>query len=60
MSEMQDSGDFTALMVRDEELKTLPFSEVWAEFCRRSNVAADEAWYTDVKKYEKEVLSLRK
>lgn len=60
MSEMQDSGDFTALMVRDEELKTLPFSEVWAEFCRRSNVAADEAWYTDVKNYEKEVLSLRK
>ncbi len=60
MSVMQDAGDFTALVVLDEELKSLPFSEVWAEFCRRNNVAADEAWYTDVKKYENQVLRLRK
>lgn len=60
MSEMQNAGKFTELMVISEELKTLPFSLVWAEFCRRSGVAADERWFDDVLKYETEVLNLRK
>lgn len=29
---LQDGGDFTGLMVMREELKTLPFGEVWDEY----------------------------
>ena len=29
---LQDGGDFTGLMVMQEELKTLPFGEVWDEY----------------------------
>ncbi|MBQ5987804.1 MAG: L-rhamnose isomerase, partial [Clostridia bacterium] len=32
---MQDESNFTKLMVAQEELKTLPFGEVWNEYCRR-------------------------
>ena len=60
MSAMQDAGDFTALMVRNEELKTMPFSAVWEEFCNRANVESTEAWFENVRRYETEVLSLRK
>ena len=60
MSAMQDNGDFTSLMVRNEELKTMPFSAVWEEFCRRAEVESTEAWFENVRRYENEVLSLRK
>ena len=56
---MQDAGEFTAQLVLQEEYKTYPAEEVWAEFCRRSGVVADEAWLKSVQKYEKDVLSKR-
>ena len=43
MTAQQDACDFTDLLVRQEELKTLPFGEVWAEYCRRSGVPEDGA-----------------
>ena len=39
LKELQDTNQFTELMVRQEELKTLPFGEVWDEYCRRSGVS---------------------
>ena len=42
-----------------EEAKTLPFGDVWAEYCRRQGVPADGDWYAAVTQYEKEVLSRR-
>ena len=56
---MQDAGEFTAQLVLQEEYKNYPAEEVWAEFCRRSGVVADEAWLKSVQKYEKDVLSKR-
>ena len=56
---LQDDGDFTELMVRQEELKTLPFGEVWNEYCARCGVPADGAWFDEIKKYEKTVLEAR-
>ncbi|MBR4260240.1 MAG: L-rhamnose isomerase, partial [Kiritimatiellae bacterium] len=52
-------GNFTAQLVLQEEYKNYPADEVWAEFCRRNGVAADEAWFKDVEKYEKDVLLKR-
>ena len=59
MTKEQNTGDFTDLLVRQEELKTLPFGEVWAEYCRRSSVPEDGAWLPMVRDYEKKVLEAR-
>lgn len=60
LAELQHSGNFTELLVLQEELKTLPYGEVWAEFCRRAKVEPGENWLDDVKEYENEVLKYRK
>ncbi len=59
LKELQDTANFTKLMVMQEEMKTMPFGDVWAEYCRECGVAADTSWYDEIMKYEKEVLSAR-
>jgi L-rhamnose isomerase len=59
LRDMQDRGSFTELMVLNEELKTLPFGAVWAEFCRRSGVPEGIEWFETVKGYERDVLLKR-
>ena len=59
MTELQDSENFTELMVRQEEMKTMPFGEIWTEYCRVCGAPADGEWFATVKKYEAEVLSKR-
>ena len=59
MTQLQDSGDMTSLLVQQEELKTLPFGEIWAEYCARCGVPADGQWLGKVKEYENTVLSKR-
>lgn len=55
----QDAADFTRVLQGLEEIKTLPFGDVWAEFCQRNDVPADGKWYPIVKEYEKDVLFKR-
>lgn len=57
LKKLQDEADFTALMVKQEEYKTLPFGAVWKEYLKRENLSED--YLTEIKKYEKEVLSKR-
>lgn len=56
---MQDEGRFTELLVAQEESKTLPFGEIWAEYCRRAGVPEDGQWLAQVQAYEHDVLSKR-
>ena len=56
---LQDSDNFTKLMVVQEELKTAPIGEVWAEYCRRCGVPQDGEWFAAIEKYEAGVLSGR-
>ena len=56
---LQDESNFSKLMVLQEELKTLPFGEVWNEYCRRCNRPADGEWYSEIETYEKEILEAR-
>lgn len=56
---LQNDGNFTKLMVLQEELKTAPFGEVWDEYCRVCGVPADGVWFGIVEKYETDVLSQR-
>ena len=56
LTELQNKGEMTKLMVLQEELKMLPMGAVWDEFCARNGVEPSEKWFTEVEKYEKEVL----
>lgn len=56
---VQDAGNWTELMVLQEEMKTMPFGDVWEEYCRVCGVPADGQWFREVKEYETEVLSKR-
>lgn len=61
LKSLQNSGDFTERLMLMEEIKTLPFGDVWEEYCRRQNVMPyDEEWFAEIKKYENDVLSRRK
>jgi L-rhamnose isomerase len=53
------AGDFTARLALQEEAKTLPFGAVWDAYCESKSVPAGEAWLTEVKRYEKNVLNKR-
>lgn len=59
LKEMQNKGNFTKLMVVSEEVKTLPFGEVWNEYCRKCGKPLDGEWYNIVEDYEKEELLKR-
>lgn len=58
LQELQDTANWTELMVRQEELKMLPFGDVWEEYCIACGTTEQE-WFVEVKTYEKEVLSKR-
>lgn len=57
LKKLQDNSEFTELMVKQEEYKILPFGAVWQEYLKRENLSED--YLTEIKKYEREVLSKR-
>ena len=57
LKKLQDMNNFTELMVRQEELKTMPFGAVWEEYLRRENIPQD--YFSEIKRYEADVLSRR-
>lgn len=58
LKQFQDESRFTELLVMQEEVKTLPFGDVWDEYCTRCGVSSND-WFKEVKEYEEEVLSKR-
>lgn len=56
---LQDEGKLSELFVAQETVKTLPFGDVWAEYCKRANAPQDGELWQRVAAYEKEVLSKR-
>ena len=58
MKELQNTADFTSLMVLSEEAKALPFGDIWAEFLNRQKVESD--YLNIIKEYEEKVLVNRK
>lgn len=52
-------GDLTSRLAMLEELKAYPWAAVWDYYCMQQNVPVKEKWLTEVKAYEKEVLSQR-
>ena len=56
---LQDSLNFTELMMLQEEIKFLPVGDVWNEFCARAGIAGDASWFETVREYEANVLAKR-
>ena len=59
LAALQDSEQFTKLMVLQEELKMMPVGDVWNEFCARNGVVGDASWFDAVREYENTVLKNR-
>ena len=57
LKKLQNESNFTEIMYLQEEMKIMPFGEVWNEFLTREGVTAN--YLEEVKKYENEVLSKR-
>ncbi len=60
MKQLQEEGNFTELMVLQEEMKLYPMGDVWNYFCEMCNVPVEGAWYAQVKDYEAQILADRK
>ncbi|MBO4594503.1 MAG: L-rhamnose isomerase [Clostridia bacterium] len=56
---LQDENKLSELIVRQEEVKTLPFGEVWNEYCRKNGAPTDSELTAKIEEYEKTVLIKR-
>ncbi|MBQ1477949.1 MAG: L-rhamnose isomerase, partial [Erysipelotrichaceae bacterium] len=59
LKRLQDEGNFSKLMNEQEFFKTMPFGDIWDEYCRRCFRPTDGEWYIEAENYEREVLSKR-
>ena len=59
MAALQDSADFTKLFALSEELKTMPFGDVWDEYLKRCDAPVGMEWFDKVRAYESEILAKR-
>ncbi len=56
LKKCEHSFDYTSRLAILEELKSMPWADVWNEYCERAGVPVGMDWLKDVKKYEKEIL----
>jgi L-rhamnose isomerase len=56
---LEASGDYTSRLALLEENKTMPYGAVWDYYCESNGVPGGSAWLSQVKRYEKDVLSTR-
>ena len=59
LAEYQAQSNFTKVLAVTEEFKTMPFGEIWDEYCNRCGAPVGMDWIKEVEIYEAEVLSKR-
>ena len=59
LKQLRDENRMTELMVRQEEIKTLPFGDVWAKYCEECGAPKDGTWFEEIERYEETVLKKR-
>ena len=59
LAKYQDEANYTKMLAVSEEMKTMPFGDVFDEYCRRVGAPVGMEWIDVVDKYEREVLSKR-
>ena len=57
LKKLQEENEFTSLMCLQEETKTAPFGDIWAEYLAREGVT--NAYLPQIKEYEEKVLVKR-
>ncbi len=57
MKKLQNEGDFTHLMIMQEQCKMLPVGAVWQEYLQRQNL--QKCYYGEITAYEKKILKER-
>ena len=59
MAALQNNREFSELLMLSEEIKLYPVGDVWNYFCELNKVPEREDWFSEVKRYERDVLSTR-
>ena len=59
LASYQNEANFTKMLAISEETKTLPFGEIWDEYCRVSGAPVGASWLDEVDAYERDVLAKR-
>lgn len=59
LKEAQDNYDHTRVLALQEEINTLPWAEVWNEYCLRQGCLNEKEWFEEVLNYERNVLLQR-
>ncbi len=59
LQKFEADRDYTSRLAMQEEAKLLPYGAVWDYHCLKQNVPVGEAWLTQLKGYEKDVLGKR-
>jgi len=59
LRKLEEEGDNFGRLALMEELKTMPFGDVWDFYCLKQDVPAREEWIEEVRRYEAEVTSKR-
>jgi L-rhamnose isomerase len=55
----EEQGDYTSRLAMLEEARMLPYGAVWDAYCERQGVPTGTQWLSEVKSYEKDILSKR-
>jgi L-rhamnose isomerase len=59
LKSLQDELNHTKVLALQEELKTLPWGEVWDEYLKQEGIASESEWFKDAMEYEERVLKKR-
>ena len=59
LRECEAAADYTGRLALQEEIKGLPWGAVWDHYCARAAMPPRDAWLSEIRAYEKAVLSSR-
>ena len=59
LKKMQDEANFSEQMMLQEEMKTLPYGDVWEEYLSRNRFAGSD-WFEAVRDYANKILKERR
>jgi L-rhamnose isomerase len=59
LRQVEAEGDFTRRLALLEDMKALPFGAIWDGYCLKKDVPPGTGWLSEVKRYERDILSQR-
>lgn len=59
LRQLEQEGRLFERLALLEEMKTMPFGDVWDQYCEMQNVPPADKWIAGVMQYEKEILATR-